>query len=128
MVGTIVTVTHLAQADRPGHVLQLAIAIGGTGQTIKGMVGNIELHDAAAQPGQTFGLGADLHSFLHRRGAGGGRALGPLDFHQAEPARPESLKTVGGAKLGDFDAGLDRRTHHRRSDRDRHVMAVALYR
>ena len=49
MVLALIAVAHLAQADGARHVLQLAIAVGGAGQAIERMVGDVELHHAAAQ-------------------------------------------------------------------------------
>jgi hypothetical protein len=40
-------VTHLAQAHHAGHGLQLAVAVGGAGQAIQRMVGDVELHHIA---------------------------------------------------------------------------------
>jgi hypothetical protein len=36
-----------------------------------------------------------------------------LDLHQAQAARAERLQAVGGAQLGDVDAGLGGRAHQR---------------
>ena len=67
MVGAVaVPVAHLAQTDRTGHVLQLAIAVGGTGQAVERMIGNVKLHHAAPQPRERGTLGADFHSRAHR--------------------------------------------------------------
>ena len=49
VVLAVVAVAHLAQADRAGHVLQLAIAVGGAGQAVERMVGDVELHHVAAE-------------------------------------------------------------------------------
>ena len=43
-------VADLAQPDDAGHVLQLAVAVGGAGQAVERVVGDVQLHDAAAQP------------------------------------------------------------------------------
>ena len=70
MVGAVaVAVAHLAQAHRARHVLQLAIAVGGTGQAVERMIGNVQLHHAAAQPRERGTLGAHLHPGPHRSGA-----------------------------------------------------------
>ncbi len=45
-----VAVAHVAQADRAGHVLQLAVAVGGAREAVERVVGDVQLHDAAAQP------------------------------------------------------------------------------
>ena len=49
VVLAVIAVAHLAQADGAGHVLQLAVAVGGAGQAVERMVGDVELHHAAAQ-------------------------------------------------------------------------------
>ena len=48
VVVAFVAVAHVAQADDAGHVLQLAVAVRRAGQAVERMVGDIELHDAAA--------------------------------------------------------------------------------
>jgi hypothetical protein len=94
-------VPHIAQAHGPGHVLQLAIAVGRTGQAIQRVVGDVKLHHPAPQLLQLAGLGVDLHAGGHRRGAGCGRAVPPFDFHKAKAAGAESVYTVRGAKFRD---------------------------
>jgi hypothetical protein len=42
-------IAHVAQADGTGHVLQLAIAIGGTGQAVQRVVRDVKLHHPAPQ-------------------------------------------------------------------------------
>ena len=44
-----VAIAHFAQANHAGHVLQLAVAVGGTGQAIEWVVGDVQLHYAAPQ-------------------------------------------------------------------------------
>ena len=100
----VVAVAHLAQADRAGHVLQLAVAVGRAGQAVERMVGDVELHHALAQPLQPLGLGVHHHAFGDRRGAGGRRAAAALDLDQAQPAGAEGLEPVGGAELRDLAA------------------------
>jgi hypothetical protein len=113
MVLAVIAVAHIAQADGAGHVLQLAIAIGSTGQAVERVIGNVKLHHAAADVLQASGLGVDHHALGHRRGAGGGRAVAALDLDQAEPAGAEGVDHVGGAELRHLDAGLHRGAHHR---------------
>ena len=62
MVLALIAVAHLAQADRAGHVLQFAVAIGGAGQAVERMVGDVELHHALAQLLEPLGLGVDHHA------------------------------------------------------------------
>ena len=42
-------VTHFAQARHAGHVLQFAVAIGGAGQAVERVIGDVQLHHALAQ-------------------------------------------------------------------------------
>ena len=124
MVGAVIAVTHVAQAHGAGHVLQLAVAVGGAGQTVERMVGDIKLHHAAADGGQTRGLGLDRDAMRDRRGAGGRRAVTPLDLDHAQAAGAEGLDAVGGAELGDLRPGLHRRAHDRRARRNSDAFAV----
>ncbi len=124
MVGALIAVAHLAQADRARHVLQLAIAVGGAGQAVERVVGDVELHHALAQLGEAIRLRAHDHAGLGRRGAGGGRALAALDLDEAEPARAEGLQHVGGAELGDLRAHHHGRRHHRGACGHRDRLAV----
>src|SRR5262249_34215301 len=75
----VIAVADVAQADRAGHVLQLAVAVGRAGQAIERVIGNVELHDAAAQALEALGLRAHHHAGRDRRGAGGRRAGAALD-------------------------------------------------
>src|SRR5690606_6954489 len=83
VVGAVIAVAHFAQTHGTGHVLQFAVAVGGTGQAVERMVGDVKLHDPFAQLGQLAVLGGDLEAGFHRRGAGGRRAAAAFDFHQA---------------------------------------------
>ena len=111
MVLTLITVAHVTQADRAGHVLQFAIAIGGAGQAVQRMVGDVQLHHALAQLLQPFSLGVHDKAVHRRRGAGGWRAGAALDLDQAEPAGAERVDHVGGAEFWNLRAGLHRRAH-----------------
>src|SRR5712675_2316741 len=62
MAGAGVAVAHVAQADGTRHVLQLAVAVGGAGQAIQRMVGDVELHHALADLFQPLGLGRHDHA------------------------------------------------------------------
>ena len=126
MVGALVSVPHLAQAHRAGHLLQLAVAVGGTGQTVERVIGDVQLHHVAAQLGQRRRLRAHLHAFGHQRSAGGRVALAAFDLHQAQPAGAEGLQHVGRAQLGNAVAGLRRSAHDRGARRDAHFHAVDL--
>ena len=86
MVLALIAIAHIAQTDRTGHILQFAIAIGATGETIERMVGDVELHHAFAQTLQPIGLRVDHKTVHHRCGAGGRRAGTAFDFNQTHPA------------------------------------------
>ncbi len=111
VIVALIAVAHLAQAHGAGHVLQFAVAIGGTGEAVERMVGDVEFHHALAQLGQAIRLCTDLDAGRHRRGAGGGRALAALDLDEAEAAGAEGVQQVGGAELGDLGAQLHRGAH-----------------
>ena len=55
------TVAHFAQSHDARHVLQFAVPVGGTGQAVKGMVGDIEFHHAAANVGNLLVLRGDFY-------------------------------------------------------------------
>ena len=113
VVGSIHAIAHLAQANHSGHVLQLAVAVGRTGQAIERMVGDIELHHALAQLLQLRTLGAHLHARFGRRGAGRRKALAPLDLHQTQPAGTKGLQRIRGTELGHLDTAIDSGAHQR---------------
>ena len=115
MVRPVSPIAHLAQANGACHVLQLAVAIGAAGQAVERMVRNVKLHHVAPKPGHQRRLRAHHHAIGHRRRARGWRPVPPIDLHHAQPARPESLEAVGGAKLRDVDARLARGAQHRRA-------------
>ena len=50
MVVAGVAVAHIAQADRAGLVLQLAVAVGSTRQAVEGVIADVQLHHAATKP------------------------------------------------------------------------------
>ena len=108
-------IADVAQAHLPGRVLQLAIAIGRTGQAIQRVVADIQLHHALAQLADLGGLRVDHHPLGHGGRAGCGRAAPPLDLDHAQAARPEGLHVVAGAQLGDLHVGHHGGAHHRRS-------------
>src|SRR5690606_302474 len=87
-------VANLAQTHRARHVLQFAIAIGGAGQAIERVIGDVEFHDIAAQLRERGRLRPDLHARLDRRGTGCRVAFPSLYFHQAQPAGAERLEAV----------------------------------
>ncbi|MCY1496817.1 hypothetical protein D9M68_307670 [compost metagenome] len=113
VVGAVVAVAHFAQADLAGHGLQLAVAVGGTGQAVQRVVGDVQLHHVAAQGGELGRLGVDHHALGHRRGAGGRVAAHAVDLDEAHAAGTEGFQAVGGAELGNGGAEQRRGAHHR---------------
>ena len=113
MVLALIAIAHVAQADRAGHVLQFAIAVGGAGQAVQRMVGDVQLHHALAQLLQALGLGMDDEAVHRGRGAGGRRSGAALDLDQAEPAGAERVDHVGRAQFRDLRAGFHGRAHDR---------------
>src|SRR5690606_37435617 len=65
MVGAVKAVAHAAQAYDAGHVLQLAIAVGRTGQAVQRVIGDVQLHHVAAQLVQGVVFGLHDHAFFH---------------------------------------------------------------
>ena len=112
-----ITIAHIAQAHRAGHILQFAITIGRAGQAIERMVGDIQLHHALAQLLQPFGLGVDDHAGGNRRRARSRCPGAAIDLDKAQPARPEGIERIGGAQPRDGRAQRCRRSHHRSSGR-----------
>ena len=128
VIFALVAVAHLAQADRAGHVLEFAVAVGGAGQAVQRMIGDIEFHDATAHAGQALILGADLHALGDGRGAGGRQAASALDLDQTEPAGAEGIETVRRAQLRDLNADAGRRAHDGGAFGDGHAETVDFQR
>ena len=113
MVVAIVAVAHVAKPDRARHILQLAIAIGGAGQAIERMIGDVEFHHAAAELLQPFRLCTDDHALRDRRGAGRRRARAPIDLDEAKTAGAKGVERIRGAELGHLEARHRGRAHDR---------------
>src|SRR5690606_22545147 len=105
VVGTIKAIAHAAQAHHTGHVLQFAIAIGRTGQAVQGVIGDVQLHHIAAQLVQGVVFGLDNHAFFHQGGAGSRVAATAFNVHQTQTAGAKCFQRIGGAQLGNIDAG-----------------------
>ena len=88
-------VTDLAQPNCTCHVLKFAVAVGGTGEAVEGVVRYIELHDTASQSGQFFGLRSNRHAFGNGLSAGSVKTASAFDFHHAKPARAKRVEAVG---------------------------------
>ncbi len=128
VVLAVVAVAHFAQADRARHVLQFAVAIGGAGQAVERMVGDIKLHHAAADFREPRILRRHLDARRDGRRARGRRTLAALDLAQAKAARAERVEAIGGAELRDLDAELHRGVHDRRALGNRDLAAIDLER
>ena len=126
VVLALIAVAHFAQADGAGHVLQLAIAVGGAGEAVQRMVGDVELHHALADAGETIVLGRHLDAGRDGRGAGGRRAAAAFDLDEAEATRAERVEAIGGAQLRHHDAEIGGGAHDRRAFRHGDRLAVDL--
>ena len=121
MVGAVIAVAHLAQADVARLGLQLAIAVGAAGEAVERMVGNVELHHAAPELLEPRRLRAHDHAFFGGRRAGGGRSPAALDLDEAEPAGAEGFEAVGRAEFRDRIVDQRGGRHHRRPARNAHL-------
>ena len=117
-------VTHIAKTDSTGHILQFAVAIGRAGQAVEWMVGDVQLHDVAPQPGERIRLCTDLHALFYGRRARGRVTIAALDFDEAHSAGTKWLDTVGGAQLGNIHAGLARGAQYAAAGPDRCRQAI----
>ena len=100
VVHSVHAVADIAQPDNTRHVLQFAVAIRRTRQTVQRMIGDVQLHDALAQLVEFGSLRLHRHAIDTGRGArrrGSGLAV---DLDQAQPARPERLERIRCAQLG----------------------------
>ena len=119
VVLALIAVADLAQAHGTGHVLQFAVAVRRTGQAVERMIGDVQLHDAAPDALEPFGLRMHRDAFRDRCRAGSRRPVAAVDLHQTEPAGAELLDHIGGAQLRDFNARFGCRPHDRGAGRNR---------
>ena len=124
MVIAFVAVAYITQANGACHVLQFAVAIGGAGQAVERVVGDVEFHHAAAQLLELLGLGANYHAVFGRRGAGGGGSAASLDLDQAEAAGSKGIDHVGCAQFGDLNSRFRCGAHQRSSPGHRNIDAI----
>ena len=100
VVLALVAVAHLAQADRARHVLQFAVAVGGAGQAVERMIGDVELHHALAELLQPLGLGVHHHARRDRRRAGGGVPARPSISTRHRRQEPKASSMSVAQSLG----------------------------
>ena len=103
MIAAAVAVADVNQADRVGHLVQLAFAAGLAFERVERMVRHVQFHHVAAQLRELLALRADFHTGLNGGSAGRGKAFAALDFDQAQAAGAEGFERVGGAELGNRD-------------------------
>ena len=92
-------VTHRPQAQFAGSVLQFAVAIGWTGQAVKWMVGDIQLHHIAPQLGnfrQTWVRTCIPASTVVVQE--GRETTATFDFYQTDAAGAKGFELVCGAE------------------------------
>ncbi len=92
VVVALVAVAHIAQPDVARFRLQFAIAVGGAGQAIERMVGDIKLHHALAESFQPLGLGVDDHARRDRGGARSGGSSCGLGSRPGKDGRSRTLQ------------------------------------
>jgi hypothetical protein len=124
VVLALVAVAHVAQTDSTRHLLQFAVAIGGTGQTVERMVGDVELHHALADRLQALRLRVDDDAGGNRRRAGGRGAVAALDLDQTETAGAKGIDHIGRAEFRNLDPGLHGGAHDRGAFRDGDLAAI----
>ena len=124
MILALIAVAHVAQPNLAGRGLQFTIAVGGAGQAVQRMIGDVQLHHPPPQRPKIVADGVHLHARRDRGGTGGRRAAAPLDLDQAQAATAEAVQHVGGTQPGDLDAGFHRGAHDGGALRHRHIAAV----
>ena len=124
VVLALIPITHVAQTDRASHILQFTIAVRSTGQAVKRMVGDIELHHTLAELLEAIGLSMNDETFHRRRGTGGRRAGAAFYLDKTHAAGAERIDHVGRAKLWDLRAHFHRSAHDRGAFGHRHALTV----
>ncbi len=118
------TVAHLRETHVLGGVEEIDVGVFAAVERIDGVIGDVKLHHAFAQPIEAFALRMHHNSFGDRRRARGRRSGAAIDLDQADAAGPESIEHVGGAEFGNFYSHLHRRPHDRRTLGHGHGLAV----
>ncbi len=124
VIVALVTISHIAKAHRARHILQLAIAIGGAGQAVERVIGDVKLHHALADLLQPLRLRMHDETGGNRRGAGGRSAIAALHLNQTEPTGAKGIHHVGGTEFRHIDARFTRGAHDRGSRGNSHLAAV----
>ena len=119
VVLALIAVAHVAQADGARHVLQLAIAVGGAGQAIERMVGDVELHHALAELLQPLGLGRTTMPGATGVVQEAGVPARPSISTRQRRQEPKASTDIGGAELGHLYAGIHGGAHDRGAGRHR---------
>ena len=125
MVLPLVAVADLPQPHGAGHVLQLAVAVGGTGEAVErdGRRCTAPSRLGADRQAWLFWV-RDLHPRLDGRGAGRGEALAALDLDQAEAAASRRPPGCRSRRASESRCRRCRGAHHRGAfgHRDRHAV------
>ena len=103
MAGPPEPVADPGDTDVGGQPLNLTTAAGTPGAVLR-VVGQVELHHAAAQRIDLGGPGRDGHAVDAGRRARGRSPFDPVDLDEAEPAGAERGQGIGGAQPGDRHA------------------------
>jgi len=86
-----------------GVILKVALATLIADGTVKGMVGQQELHDCSSGVAGILGGGVDLHGGGHLGAAGGNWLGGFLDLDETHPAVAGYFESLVVAEAGYFD-------------------------
>ena len=118
----------LADAERVGEVLQLAIAVSLANLAVHRMVVQEQFDDVAASLADGGRVRLHLHAFPHLRTARRHIKAHAFDVDDADAARAGQTQVGMVAKPGDVDAQLLRRLHDRRALRHLKRLVVDLQR
>ena len=113
VVRALVAVAHLAQAHDAGHVLQFAMAVGGAGQAVERVIGDIQLHHAAAHVGDLLVLGVTFMPCATGVVHEAGRPFMPSICTRHRRQEPKASSCSVAHSFGIFDLGERRGAHHR---------------
>lgn len=89
------------QIDFVSGVLEFIIVIGGIGQVVEWMIGNIEFYYFVVQCFQVWGLGLDFYVFGDWGCIGGRGVFVVFDFDQVYVVGVECFELVGGVEFWD---------------------------